>query len=809
MRRFGKISLSSAPFYASLLVTFVMAAFFGLFWTINEYQAYQESIENIHQNYQSQYQDRVKEELGKVIDFITYKRTQDYMQAEDEIREKVQSAYTIASHIYRLHKDEEDLESLRSMVVEVLRPIRWNNGKGYYYAGSIHDGRMDLFADEPYFEGQDLRSYTDSKGNIVFKDIMPLIRDKGAGVYRYNLEKPAFPGKIFSSFSFVKYFEPFDWFIGASIYIDDMEERLQEETLTRIKSMRFSQDGTVFGFRYDGTIISYHDDQVIGRSVRTLIDTEGFAYGNTMLEAGLGKQRQDFISYTTKNPDTDKGKPRLSYVKAYPDWQWILGTSMSMDAMEKAISDETTTYQTISFRNVFTFIILFIIAVGFLLLSAFIYSMKIRQGLNLFTDFFRKAADLNTSINNDNLIFTEFEDLGTLANQMVDDRIQKERILKRNELRLDTLLSLGMMDKYSIQEKYDFVLHRIVQISESAVGYLALVNGNQSHFSLCSYVEDRAEDLARKRLFTELTRSVNDGGLPALAVLNKKPLLCNSCDDSLHDSYPYTQDLARHLDIPILNNGRVVLIAGVCNSRSDYSSADIRQITMLLEGMWLHVLKTCSEKEMARLERQIIAVGEEERNNIGRDLHDDLGSHLSGVDLLSKALEQKLEKEAPVRAGQLGVIRDLIRDAIEKTRRLSRGLYPVHVVEQGLEAALEELVTEIKSLFSVHCTLSFDNQSEWNDVHMAPHIYYIIREAVFNAARHGKPTTITLSIQATSNRGSIRILDDGIGFDQAANRKGLGFYTMKYRAKAIGANLTIVSKQGGGTVVTLFWEGME
>ena len=86
---------------------------------INEYQAYQESIENIRTNYNTQYQVRVREEHGKVIDFIEYKRSQTDRRIESEIRDKVQSAYTIASHIYRLYKDEKSVTELRSMVAEV------------------------------------------------------------------------------------------------------------------------------------------------------------------------------------------------------------------------------------------------------------------------------------------------------------------------------------------------------------------------------------------------------------------------------------------------------------------------------------------------------------------------------------------------------------------------------------------------------------------------------------------------------------------------------------------------------------------
>ena len=99
-------------------------------------------------------------------------------------------------------------------------------------------------------------------------------------------------------------------------------------------------------------------------------------------------------------------------------------------------------------------------------------------------DFLRQAADSKKKIKNTDLAFTEFEDLRLLANHMVDDRIEKEVLLRRDELRLDTLLQLGLMDKHSLQEKYDFVLQRIVQITRSEEGYLALVNDDQIHISL-------------------------------------------------------------------------------------------------------------------------------------------------------------------------------------------------------------------------------------------------------------------------------------------------------------------------------------
>jgi hypothetical protein len=147
-------SLSSAPFRAALLVLLALALFIAIFWSINEYQSHHERIANIEKNYKELYQERVQEELANVIEFIEQQRSQAVIRVEDELRKKVQSAYTIASHIYQMQKDAMNSGQLRSMVLETLRPIRWNNGQGYYFAGSLTENRIDLFADDPLLEGQ-------------------------------------------------------------------------------------------------------------------------------------------------------------------------------------------------------------------------------------------------------------------------------------------------------------------------------------------------------------------------------------------------------------------------------------------------------------------------------------------------------------------------------------------------------------------------------------------------------------------------------------------------------------------------------
>jgi len=360
-----------------------------------------------------------------------------------------------------------------------------------------------------------------------------------------------------------------------------------------------------------------------------------------------------------------------------------------------------------------------------------------------------------------------------------------------------------------LQKKYDFILQRIVQITGSEAGYLALVNDDQTRISFCSFFpgSDTTIPETTEEKESQLTKN---SGLAGAAVLQRQAVIDNgSPGQQTETPYPYRTEVHRHLDVPIFSNGRIVVVAGVCNNSSDYDNSDVQQVVRLLEGMWLHVLKIYSEIEMARLERQVIAVSQEERSKIGRDLHDGLGSHLSGVEMLSKVLEKKLEEDTPDKAVELGRIRRLIREAIEKTRRLAHGLYPVHIIEQGLEASIEEFIAEIESLYPVQCRLTCCSIGEPLDNNAATHVYYIIREAVFNAARHGKAGNISITMEKDQGRLLITIEDDGQGISDTTHPQGMGLHIMKYRAKAIKATLSIHSGEENGTVVSLSGEVQE
>lgn len=213
------------------------------------------------------------------------------------------------------------------------------------------------------------------------------------------------------------------------------------------------------------------------------------------------------------------------------------------------------------------------------------------------------------------------------------------------------------------------------------------------------------------------------------------------------------------------------------------------------------------EEHIRDLERQIMDIGERERERIGHELHDGLGQQLTGIAFLSKALSQKLASHSAAEAEDAAQIVGLINQAVSETRLLARGLQPVEVDENGLMSALEALAGNIERLFQIQCKFHCDTPVRVKDNVVANHIYRIAQEAVNNAVKHGRASHISIELGAPQGRMQLSVHDDGMGFHPSLTGKnsGLGLQIMRYRTKMIGANLDIESDPGHGSLIRAYF----
>ncbi|HEY0549125.1 MAG TPA: response regulator [Verrucomicrobiae bacterium] len=210
-----------------------------------------------------------------------------------------------------------------------------------------------------------------------------------------------------------------------------------------------------------------------------------------------------------------------------------------------------------------------------------------------------------------------------------------------------------------------------------------------------------------------------------------------------------------------------------------------------------------AEQERKRLEQQIFEIGERERRRIGQDLHDGLGQHLAGMELMMQALEQNVASVSKSSAAQIGKISEHLREAIRQSKALARGVSPVELQANGLMSALEELATSAASMFRVDCTFRCPSPVLISDNVIATHLFRIAQEAATNAVKHGRARHIGIELGRKGGQLLLTVRDDGKGFDAKSQRhKGMGLSGMNYRAQMIGGSLIVEPQKGGGTIVT-------
>lgn len=274
------------------------------------------------------------------------------------------------------------------------------------------------------------------------------------------------------------------------------------------------------------------------------------------------------------------------------------------------------------------------------------------------------------------------------------------------------------------------------------------------------------------------------------------------CTD--HDSY-----ITRYLksgEARIIGIGREVVGRHKDGSTTFPISLAVSKVGHL--GLFTGIIRDISEQR--RLQREVVAIAEEEQRRIAQDLHDSTQQELAGLGMLAQTLVDKLAIEcrdlpqASVEACTklAKKIAGGIARAHHEVQAISRGLVPIQLGGEGLMDALRELASRTDDIDGITCAFKCEQPIEVADSLTATHLYRIAQEAVANALKHARPEHILIALECDHGRPVLLVADDGIGFDPTQQTDGMGLKTMHYRASLIGANVAIHPVEAGGTLVT-------
>ena len=212
-----------------------------------------------------------------------------------------------------------------------------------------------------------------------------------------------------------------------------------------------------------------------------------------------------------------------------------------------------------------------------------------------------------------------------------------------------------------------------------------------------------------------------------------------------------------------------------------------------------------NESDLRKLAGRLIYAQEEERSRIARELHDDLAQRLAVFAIDVGRLEQQLmDPPVPFRE-ELHEMQNGIVRISQDVHSLSRQLHPSILDDLGLIKAAESECTSFSRREGIEVVFNHENIPRGIPKDVSLSLYRIIQEGLRNISKHACAEHISVSLKGRGHDVLLSVQDDGIGFDSAEVREkpGLGFSSMRERARLIHGEFFIKSQPEKGTVITV------
>jgi PAS domain S-box-containing protein len=182
-------------------------------------------------------------------------------------------------------------------------------------------------------------------------------------------------------------------------------------------------------------------------------------------------------------------------------------------------------------------------------------------------------------------------------------RNRADEALHLEESRLEALLRLNEMTGAALQKITDFALEEAVRLTGSEIGYLAFMNEDETMLTMHSWSRNAMGQCAipdKPKFYP-----VETTGLWGEAVRQRKPIIFNdyAAPSPLKKGYPKGHvEIRRHVNIPVFDGTKIVAVAGVGNKKTAYDRSDVRQLKLLMQGMWRLILRKWTEWELRESE---------------------------------------------------------------------------------------------------------------------------------------------------------------------------------------------------------------
>lgn len=423
-------------------------------------------------------------------------------------------------------------------------------------------------------------------------------------------------------------------------------------------------------------------------------------------------------------------------------------------------------------------------------------------------------------------------------------RKKAEEALRLDESRLEALWKINQMSDISLKEIADFVQEEAVRLTQSKIGYVAFLNDDGETLTVYSWSKNIMKECRVKG--KKLEYSLAGTGVWGEAVRQGKAIIVNDfqAPNPLKHGYPEGHiTIQRYMGIPIVDGKKIVGDAGVANKEEEYNDADVRQLTLFMEGMWRMIQRKRAEDklreyadELSRANDELSAANEElksldkMKDDFLSNVSHEFKTPLTSIQGYSQLVAD--ETLGPVNEQQKKAVDTVIRNS-ERLRRLVDSLLYLSRAQSGklnysfdnidiqdvISNSIQDLILQAESKgielvkdIQGELPLLYADRDKMMDVFVN-----LIDNAVKFTPQDGK---VTISAHTSEGSMYLKVSDTGIGIpedkipklferfyqvDSSEKRRyggtGLGLYICKKIVEDHKGDIHVTSEEGKGTTI--------
>lgn len=292
---------------------------------------------------------------------------------EQQLESVVNLAYTAMEGVYARTDLSEPEKQRRAL--QVVEEMRYQDGN-YLWINTL-EPVMVMHPLKPSLNGQNLSGFKDPNGKRLFVEMAEVCAAKGEGFVDYYWPKPG-EEKPVAKLSFVKLFKPWNWVVGTGVYLETAEAQFKQNARRQIGNLRFGPQGDDYFFILDtdGVIVMHPiKPELDGKDLSDFKDPKGNRLFNDMVKVATSKG-EGFVEYYWPKPGEEQPVQKLSFVKLFKPWGWIVGTGIYVDDIEKAMAAQQRTFaETISSQRLW----IIAVSIGMILLAGLVLAFISRK----------------------------------------------------------------------------------------------------------------------------------------------------------------------------------------------------------------------------------------------------------------------------------------------------------------------------------------------------------------------------------------------------------------------------------------------